>query len=362
MKREVISKNQMQLLIFSYPIGSYLLFTMGSEVGQDAWIASIIGIVISIPILMLYGRLMNLYPGKNIFDILKIVFGKIFGGILSILFVFHLIFVGAYILNDFIDFIKLTALWNTPIFIPILCIGVLSIWILKEGIEVLSNWTKLNIRFVLIFIALSGLLLLPQMDISNLQPIFYHDFKEIFKTSISLSTFPFGELFIFISLFDCIDTQNTNIKNIFIKPLIISGLLATIIMMANLMLLGSAEYSYFYYSGYEAMKKMHLRGQYQRLEIIVSMIYTIIQFLQINYCILGASKGVQKVFNLKDYRYILVPVVFLVMNFSYIMFGSVMDSINFSQNSWPFYGILVQVIFPIIISIVALIRKKLSKI
>lgn len=361
MKKEVISKKQMQLLIFSYPIGSYLLSNMGADVKQDAWISSIIGVLISIPILMMVGRIMDLYPGKNLFDILEIVFGKFLGKILNVLFIFHLIFIGAYILNNFTDFVKLTSLWNTPIFIPMLCIGILSIWMLKGGIEVLSNWAKVNIRFVLIFIAFSAMLLLPQMHISNLQPIFYHDFKEIFKTSISLMIFPFSETFILVGFFDCIEEQNTNIKNIFIKPLIISGLLVTIIMIINIMILGGEKYSSFYYPGYEAIKNMRLRGKYQRFEIIVSIIFTIIRFLEMNYCIFGASKGIQKVFNLKDYRDTLVPIVFLLINFAYIMFGSVMEAKEFVKDLWTFYATFLHVIFPAIIFIAALIRKKCFK-
>ncbi|EJP6472359.1 endospore germination permease [Clostridium botulinum] len=360
MKREAISEKQMQLLIFSYPLGSYLLFNIGSEVKQDAWIASIIGIILSIPIFAMYGRLMDLYPGKNIFDILDITFGKILGKTLQVIFVLHIIFTSSYTLNNLMDFIKLSALWETPKFVPILFIGILMLWIVNEGIEVIYNYAKFNMRFIIIFLILAWLLLLPEMEFSRLQPILYNDFSKIFKEGIILSIYPFMELFIFLAFFDTVK-YNTNVKNIFIKPILLVAICITIITTTNIMVLGPEAYSIFYYPGYETMKRMHLRGEYQRLEIIVLTVFTIIRFLEVSYCILGASKGVQKIFNLKDYRHILTPVVFLLLNFSYIMFNSIMNSMYVVKNLWSYYGLLIEVILPIIIFIVAIIKKKSYK-
>ena len=41
---------------------------------------------------MMYGRIMNLYPGENIFTILEQVFGKVFGKVFNIIFIFHAFF------------------------------------------------------------------------------------------------------------------------------------------------------------------------------------------------------------------------------------------------------------------------------
>ncbi len=76
--------------------------------------------------------------------------------------------------------------------------------------------------------------------------------------------------------------------------MILLAICITIITTTNIMLLGPEAYSIFYYPGYETMKRIYLRGQYQRLEIIILIVFTIIRFLELSYCLLGASKGVQK--------------------------------------------------------------------
>ncbi|MBU3220601.1 endospore germination permease [Clostridium algidicarnis] len=262
-------------------------------------------------------------------------------------------------IRDFIDFIKLTALFNTPSAVTSICIGVLVIWMLKEGIEVMAAWSQFFIRIILVFVILVWILLIPEMDITNLQPIFYSGFKAISKESLKLVIFPFSGIFIFMTFFDYLDCDKKS-KNIFVKPLIIGGVIIVVFTLLNIMILGGEDYNSFYYSGYEAIKRLELHGEFQRAEVIVSIVFTIIQFLQISFCVLGVSKGVTKVFNLKEYRNILIPIVILMINFVQIMFKSIMEAMEFTNDLWPSYALLMQVIFPFIIFIGALLKKRYS--
>lgn len=357
MNKEFISIKQMQLFIFIYSIGSYLLFGRGSLAMQNAWISSIIAVLISIPVVLIYGRIVNRYPGKNFFDILEEVFGKIIGKIISILFILQSLFLCAYILNDFVDFIKITALFKTPTVVLMIFIGILSMWMIKEGIEVLAAWAQFFIRILLIFMVIMWIFLTPEMNIYNLQPIAHGNIKEIFSESVNLMTFPFTEILIFINFFDCVKTKN-NVKNSFLKPLIISGVLCTIISMINLMILGPEGYSSFNYPGYEVIKRLKIQQEFQRVEIIVSTAFVIIEFLQINFCLLAVSKGVSKVFNLQSYKNIITPIIALLINLTYSIFKSSMESSEFSREYWTVYGMIFQVIFPIIIFIIILLKQR----
>ncbi|MBU3204096.1 GerAB/ArcD/ProY family transporter [Clostridium algidicarnis] len=359
MKGESISNRQMQLLIFYYSIGAYLLFNMGSNLKQDSWIAAIIAVIISVPLMLMYGRVMYLYQGSNLFDIIEIVFGKGFGKFINMIFIIHIFLLGSYLLRDFIDFIKLIALFNTPSVIPSICIGILIIWILKEGIEVMSAWSQFFIRIILAFVFLVWILLIPEMDITKLQPVFNSGFKAISKESFKLLIFPFSDMFIFMTFFDYVD-YNKKSKNVFVKPIIMGGSIIVVFTLINIMVLGGEGYNSFYYVGYETIKRLRLQGEFQRAEVAVSIAFTMIQFLEISFCMLGASKGLTKVFNLKDYRYILIPVVILMINFVQIMFKSIMEAMEFTNSLWYSYALLIQIIFPLVIFIAALLKKKYS--
>ncbi|KGN01241.1 spore gernimation protein KB [Clostridium botulinum] len=357
MDKESISAKQLQFFIFTFGLGSHLLFNLGAGAGKQVWLASILSMIFSLPIVYVYGKIMSFYPEKNFYDILGMTFGKITGKILIMVFIFHTFLLGSYVIRDFSDFIKLTVLFDTPIVVPMICIGVLSVWILKAGIEVLSAWCHFFIRIILVIIPIVVILLLPQMNSEKVLPLFDGNTKEILKEAVKFVMFPMTEVIIFLNVFNYVKPK-ANIQAIFIKPIILGGILYAILIVINIMILGANAYSEFYYPGYEAIKRLNLGGEFQRLEILVSGAFTIIQFTEINYCLLGVSKGIEKLFSLNDYRDILVPIVILMINFSYIIFGNPMNSIDFSKNYWPIYALVPQLILPIIILIVILIKRR----
>lgn len=358
MNREYISKKQMQLLIFSYCIGAYLLFGLGGKVKQHAWIVTVFGFILSIPILLMYGMILDLYPGKNFYQITQEIFGKVFGKILNIVYILNALFIGAYILNNFVDFIKLTALFYTPKYISMLIIGFLSIWILKVGIESLYAWAHFFIRKILILTVIIWILLIPQMETINLYPIIFFDPKCILRESFLRTIFPFTEIFIFLGFLDYVKSGE-KVKNIFIKPLILAAIFVTISTIINLMLIGGENYSFFYYAGYQSVKRLKFQGEFQRIEIMVSIAFSIMRFLEISYCTLNITKGVENLFSLNNYRDILIPVGLLMINFAYIMFESSIEAIEFVDKYWLTYGFFIQILFPLFVFISAFIKKKI---
>lgn len=357
--KSVISRGQMQLLIFTFPFGLYLLFGVGADVMQDAWISSVLAVAICLPLVYLYGKLMSLYPGMNIFQVIDKVFGKVFGKILTSVIILHFLFLAGSILHNLIDFIKLTALWDTPRVIPMICIVILVVWILKNGVEVLANWTRLNT--IIIFLVLIGLVLMvaPKMDINNLRPLYSHETSEIFKSGLRISMLGFAEVFVYLGFFDCVEPKR--LSTIFIKPIIYSGIICTVIVIVNLLLLGGEGYNSFYYPGYESVKRLYFIGEYQRLEAIISVCFTVFRFLELSFCILAASKGFQNLFGLSDYKVILAPTGFLALNIAYVLYGSIMESSEFLNEYWTMYGLILQVTLPIFIFICAYIRIKVDR-
>ncbi|KEH98192.1 GerAB/ArcD/ProY family transporter [Clostridium botulinum] len=348
MNKEIISSKQFQFLIFTFGLGSYLLFNLGADAKQDAWISSILATLLCLMTVSVYDKIMSYYPKKNIFEILKLECGNIIGVILSILYLIYIFLLGSYIFNDFIDFIKITALSRTPEPILIICIGLLSMWILQLGIQVVSAWADFFVKIILIFVILAWFLLIPQMHFFNIQPIFFQNSPYILKECINMWAFPMNEVIIFLGFFDCIKCD-TNIKTVFIKPIIFSGIIAVIFILTNISILGGSTYATSYYSGYEVAKRLKIGEEFQRIEIIVSATFTIIQFLEISYCLLSVTKGFKTLFNLTSYRNILVPLGFLMMNFTYIIFRSSLKALQFATGLWIPYCLFMQVVLPIII-------------
>ena len=87
MKNEAISERQATILIIMFIIGSSFLLGSGGPAKQDAWIAVIIAISWPIILFLMFSKILYLYPGKDIFDILQIVMGKFIEKTISLLMI-----------------------------------------------------------------------------------------------------------------------------------------------------------------------------------------------------------------------------------------------------------------------------------
>lgn len=358
MKQDRISNKEMQYIIFSFSIGAYMLFSMGGQLKEDAWIATLIALIVAIPIMSMYGAIVNFYPGKNIFEIIESVFGKIFGKILNITVTMYSFLLATFILRDFVDFIKITSLPNTPTILIMSCIGLLNIYLLSTNMQVVVAWVKFFIRFILFFFIIFSLSLIPEMHIQNLFPILNTGIKNILIQSYKLLTFPFTELFIFLTFFDHVKFDKQT-KNVFTKALLIGGIVAILSVVINILLIGKQAYSSFYYGGYEGIKRIRVQGEFQRLEIIVTIAFTILQFSEMIFCVLGAWKGVENIFSKNNKRYILNLITISMILLSWSLSKSMIESIKFNMNIWPIYGGVIQIVFPILIFIIIFIKNKI---
>ena len=74
--REIITNSQAVKIMIMFIGGSSLILGTATDCKQDAWIAILIGMAFSLPIIIVYSRIILLFPGKDLFCILENVFGK----------------------------------------------------------------------------------------------------------------------------------------------------------------------------------------------------------------------------------------------------------------------------------------------
>ncbi|MFD3156138.1 endospore germination permease [Haloimpatiens sp. FM7330] len=357
MNKEIISDNHAMYMIIIFCMGVSLIFSMAAGAKQDGWIAIILATTVSIPLAFMYCKILNIFPNKNIFDIFEIIFGKFIGKIFSVLYIGLGIYIATLIISDFTDFIKIVGAFGTPKIIPLILVGFLCIWMLKGGIEVMARWTKV-VLFSIVFLAIiTWIMLIPQMNINNLKPVLYNGFSPIIKETMALISFPFGELFLFTGFINCVK-KTKNLYNIFLKGIVIAGSITLVANIVNIMVLGTNINSKSYFPAYETVRRLEVAGVFGRIEIIVASTFVVTEFIEACFCMLTSCKGIQKLFNCKDYRFIVTPTVLLVINLSLILYNNLMEAMEFDIKIWPYVGVFFEVVLPFIILIFALIKKK----
>lgn len=208
MNKEVISDTHGICLMTMFIIGTSSMQVSGLASEQDLWLSIVISILMAVPLMFVYSRLYELFPGKNILDVAEICFGKFIGKILIALFAFYMIEETFEILRNAAQFIYTVGLIETPLIIPTIFITLLCIFIVKEGIEVMSRFSKIFLPILIGFILLFCLSSIPNMDLNNIYPILSNGIKPILKGSFQTFVFPFAQTVGFTIVFSSLSQKN----------------------------------------------------------------------------------------------------------------------------------------------------------
>ena len=309
MKNEIISERQAIILIILFIIGSTFLIGSGGQAKQDAWISVIIAISWAIILLLMYSRILSLYPGKDLFDILQIVMGKFIGKILSIVMIWFAFHLGTLVIRNLSEFTNILVFADTPVVVPMFFFTMLIIWSIKEGIEVLGRWSEFFIWVVIIISFIIAILSISEMDISRLKPILNDGVTPLLKGAFSSFSFPFGETVVFTMVFSNV-SKVKNFKKTFIIGLLIGGGIIFLATLRNLLVLGSETISRMYFPTTMVISLINLGSVFERLEITVVIAYLVCVFVKVSICVFAVCNGISKVFGFNDYKFIATPVSF----------------------------------------------------
>jgi spore germination protein KB len=356
MEKEFVNDKEAICLLISFIIGSSLILGTSGQAENDSWIAAIFGIAMAVPMVLAYARIMSLYQGQDLFDILIALLGKAAGRIVGALYIIYALHLGALVLRNFGEFMKIEALPETPLFISMFCLGIVSIIAVRLGIEVMARTCTFFLPIVFFILFVVELLTISQFHISYLKPVFGNGLIPILQGSFSAFSFPFAETVLFIGIFSSLRTKQSPYK-VFRWGFLIAGFTLVAVIVRNIGVLGNMRGS-FYFPSYEAVSKIKIGDFLQRIEVTVSFVFFFGVFIKSSVCLLAASKGISKIFNLKDYRSIVIQTGLLMIYFAYIVYDNSMQMNYWAIKVYPYYAFPFQVVIPLIVWIFAEIKAR----
>ena len=361
MNKEKISDNQGIKLVMLFIFGSTLIMGTGGEAERDMWISILVAVILAVPILLVYSRILSLFPGKDLFEILELNFGRFFGKLISLFYIWFSFHLGALVLRNFGEFIITVALPETPEIVTVLIFGLLCIWAVKAGIETIAKCAEYFIIFVMVMIFLFSLLVIPVMETDNLLPIMGNGFAKAMAGVFSSFAFPFGETVIFMLVFSALQHKKSAFK-VFIPALIMGGIIVVFIAFRNIIVLGPLTIKAVYFPSYSTLGRVNIGNFLQRMEIAVTIVFILSAFIKITMCLLGATKGLSRVLGFDDYRILVTPVGLLMVNLANIVYKDIMEMFDWAFKVWPYYAFPFQVILPVLIWVfIELKQRKKSK-
>ena len=321
---------------------------------QDTWLTVIFGFIVALPIIWIFAALGEKFPGKNLIEINDVVFGKIPGKIISVLYIFF--FFSLTFLNSGVmtDFVSSSLLPDTPdIAVLIMFIGVCG-YAVRKGLETMTRYSLVFIIIVSVVLIINSLLLIKDMRLDNFQPSFTYPLKNYIQATNEVSILSFGNIVVFFMFFSSLKTPS-QIKKPLFGGLIIGAATMIFISARDIAVLGPII-RMITIPAYDAVRLINLANTLTRMEILYAGILLMMLFFKISVLYYATVRAIAQIFNMKSYK-LLVPVIgVLIIIFAYNAFDSSAENSYNAANIAPIYQTLFEVILPLVTLIVASIR------
>lgn len=358
MRKEQLNDKEGISLLTLFVTGSTLIVGIGSEAENDAWIAGIVALLMSVPMLLVYARILSIFQGKEPFEILEATMGKILGKAAAILYVWYAFHLGSLVIRNFGEFLATVAMRETPMIVSILILTLTCIVGARSGIEVMARTAAYLLPIFMVIIVAVQLLAIPQLEPSYLKPILGKGIVPVLRGAFYAFSFPFTETVLMTGVFYALKKKSH--YKVYLSGVLIAG--ATIILLSarNIMILGFMRNRLFYAS-HTAVAMISVGEFLQRIEVTVSFTFAVGVFIKAAVCMFVACKGLSKAIGLSDYRSIVIQTGLLMAYFAFIVYENTKEMFDWAMKVYPYYAFPFQVILPLIIWVLAEIKAKKMK-
>ena len=283
---------------------------ISSVLGNEAWLAGILGFAANLPALFIYCTLAKKYPGKSLLQIFNTVFGVSAGRVISAVYLMFFFALCARSLMEATNFLSFFILPDTmPVLIAALLVAG-CIYSVKKGIIPLAR-----VSTVFLIVMSAALLIYVTISLVNarfeyLLPMFSHKPPAYAHATFLAAAYPYGETVLLLMLVPALD-KKVSIRKTYFAVTGAAALIMALVHVYEITALGSvAEYSAL--PTYEAARLVHLPGILTRIEslfalalIMLSLYKTIVVFHVI-------TDGLNQLTSINKRRFAIVPGLLLV--------------------------------------------------
>lgn len=358
MKEVTFTDKEAICMVSMFVMGTPLISGV-SKVGKaDSWICLIIAAVIALIFNLMYARLLSSYQGMNILEINESIFGKVIGTVINIIIFLYCLYAAMFIFRGTVQFMSLIGLDRTPETVTGLLIVIAGVITLKEGIKVFSRCCVFFLLTSAFVIALIIILLCSLVDFQNLTPILYQEKEVLFQAIFADVNFPLTQTFIFLILIKNLKSKKSYYKA-FAGGATIAAVVLIILAIISISILGEAEYENAFYPIYMVMRRINIGDFIQRVEMAVIIVFMLYAFVKEMIYLFAISEVASHILKLDDYKFMSMPLVFLVSILSYLVYSSVITQRHL-ESMYPYFSWLLHLLYMTILFVICELKRKFA--
>ncbi|WP_176706764.1 GerAB/ArcD/ProY family transporter [Paenibacillus hemerocallicola] len=359
MEQGKIAPRQFTILVIMFIIGSSILLVpaaLGAQAKQDAWISAILGVAVGLGIIVLLAAAGSRLPSASLTESLKGLLGKWLGTVVAIFFVIHAFLLSVFMLRYIGDFMATQIMPETPVEAIHIVFIILVIMAAKHGLETFTRSAEIFLPWVLIFLFILTLFVLPQMKLDNLLPIMHNGFAPVLKGSLPLIGIPYLELVLLLMVYPHVDDPSKRTRA-FLLGGTIGGILIILITVLTLSVLGPYLTVRNIYPSFALTKKINIGSFLQRIEALLAITWFLTIYFKTTVTFYVTAVGIAQIFKLKRYQSVLAPLGFLAAIYALIVYPDIVYGIRFAGTIWTPYAAVFGLLLPLVLLGIAMLRK-----
>ncbi len=358
MRKDPITFTQSVFTLVLFIFGSSVVLGVSGVAKQDAWVSLITATAMMVPLMLVYARIMRLYPETDLFDILEILFGKIIGKVLIALITWYALHLCSLVVRNFTEFMQIVAFPETPQLPMMISLILVTAYLAISGVNVLGKWSMIMFPIVVLTVILTIVMATVDLDFTNIQPILANGFQKILSGGYQILTFPFAETVLFLGVAGSV-RKEINPYKIYGTAVLTGSLILLLIILRNILILGGPMISASYFPSYTTARILHVSDFLTRVEGTITMNFLLSGIVKITLCLIVAAKGISKLFAIDDYKQMIMPTSMMVVALCAIVYTSAMEMFGFIVY-YQVYAIPFQLFIPAAVWITAEIRNKMQ--
>ncbi|WHY57486.1 GerAB/ArcD/ProY family transporter [Peribacillus simplex] len=361
MEKGKISSLQMAFMMYPTIVATAIIGVPGitaKYAKTDLWLSPIFAALIGYLTVYIAYKLHQLYPKQTVIQFTEKIIGRTPGKIFGFLLLFFYIQNTGLIVRGYAEFIVGSFLVRTPISVIMASMVLLCAFIVRGGIEVLGRAAELFVPVFIFPIFILIILVSPDLEFKNIFPVLADGMMPPIKGAIVPGGW-FSEYFLIIFLLPFLTNMKKGMKS---SMMSVSVVMMTLIVvnLTVLFVLGSTT-STKLYPLMNVSRYISLADFFEHVESAAMAVWIVGAFVKISVFYYVSALGTAQWLNLSDYRPIVWPIGILIVIFSFWSLPSSVDVSRNDINVFPLQGILMQTIIPLLLLVIAVVRKRNRK-
>lgn len=324
----------------------------------STWFMTLVSCFSSIIMFTICCKLMERFPGENLFGVLEGMLGKILGKIFGLGICSYSVYYASSNLREFVNMIKIYNLPNTPPTLIIAAMLIAVLIIVSLGLEVLGKVSSLFLIPVIVGLVAVFLLATPRYNFHAIKPYLGEGLKKTFEVGFLRSS-AYSEVTILFILVNNMGGVK-NIRKIGITSLIITGSLFSLAFLCYTFTFGHGAGGENISGLFELSTTIYFNRFFQRVDSILLFTWIIPSIVTTSVAIYLCALNYSNVFKIKEYKPLVLPFLFIIFVVTSLPKNS-SEIIEVNMKIIRQYSFLPFFIFPIILLIFSILFNKKGK-